>query len=139
MPQIKTWLQTKTWPQINTSALAALTFLPQGGCYKTAVRRRPKTMRLLILLAVLISLAPDDVAFAQLSGTGDFHIVWEVKNRFRLFRREADFLRHPEDPRDAARREALRRLPCPCASMVHSRSSVCAGMRGPNWGTSRSR
>src|SRR5580658_3090726 len=50
-------------------------------------------MRLLILLAVLISLAPDDVAFAQLSGTGNFHIVWEVKNRFRLFRREADFLR----------------------------------------------
>jgi hypothetical protein len=50
-------------------------------------------MRLLILLLVLISLAPDDVAFAQLSGTGDFHIVWEVKNRFRLFRREGDFLR----------------------------------------------
>src|SRR5271170_1162895 len=50
-------------------------------------------MRLLILLALLISLAPDDVAFAQLSGTGNFHIVWEVKNRFRLFRREADFLR----------------------------------------------
>jgi len=50
-------------------------------------------MRLLILLALLISFAPDDVAFAQLSGTGDYHIVWEVKNRFRLFRREADFLR----------------------------------------------
>ena len=50
-------------------------------------------MRLLILLAVLISFAPDDVAFAQLSGTGDYHIAWEVKNRFRLFRREADFLR----------------------------------------------
>jgi hypothetical protein len=50
-------------------------------------------MRFLILLAVLIALAPDDVAFAQLSGTGNFHIAWEVKNRFRLFRREADFLR----------------------------------------------
>src|SRR3954470_20814570 len=24
----------------------------------------------------------------------DLHIVWEVKNRFRLFRREADFLKH---------------------------------------------
>jgi len=80
-------LQIKTWPQINTSALAALTFLPQGGCYKVQVLRRPKTMRLLILLAVLISFAPDDVAFAQLSGTGDYHIAWEVKNRFRLFRR----------------------------------------------------
>jgi len=50
-------------------------------------------MRLPIILAVLISLAPLDAAFAQLSGTGNFHIVWEVKNRFRLFRNEADFLR----------------------------------------------
>jgi hypothetical protein len=50
-------------------------------------------MRLLIILAVLIAFLPDDAAFAQLSGTGNFHIAWEVKNRFRLFRREADFLR----------------------------------------------
>ncbi|HYA06564.1 MAG TPA: hypothetical protein VEF90_11795, partial [Xanthobacteraceae bacterium] len=42
--------------------------------------------------AALLALAPD-VAFAQLADTGDFHIVWEVKNRFRLFRNEADFLR----------------------------------------------
>jgi hypothetical protein len=46
-----------------------------------------------IILALLICLAPLDAALAQLSGTGDFHIVWEVKNRFRLFRNEADFLR----------------------------------------------
>src|SRR5262249_43502085 len=26
--------------------------------------------------------------------SSDLHIVWEVKNRFRLFRREADFLKH---------------------------------------------
>src|SRR6476469_333623 len=26
--------------------------------------------------------------------SSDLRIVWEVKNRFRLFRREADFLRH---------------------------------------------
>jgi lysophospholipase L1-like esterase/uncharacterized protein (DUF2237 family) len=64
-------------------------------------------MRSSIILALLLSLAPLDAAFAQLSspaaqptapdaqlsGTGDFHIVWEVKNRFRLFRNEADFLR----------------------------------------------
>jgi hypothetical protein len=50
-------------------------------------------MRLAIILAVLISLAPFDAAFAQPSGAGDFHVIWEVKNRFRLFRREADFLR----------------------------------------------
>jgi hypothetical protein len=41
----------------------------------------------------LFALAPFDAAFAQLVGTGDFRIVWEVKNRFRLFRHEADFLR----------------------------------------------
>jgi lysophospholipase L1-like esterase len=50
-------------------------------------------MRLAIILAVLISFAPLDAALAQLSDTGNFHIVWEVKNRFRLFRNEADFLR----------------------------------------------
>ena len=36
---------------------------------------------------------PPGAAPQQLANTGDFHIVWEVKNRFRLFRREADFLR----------------------------------------------
>ena len=75
-------------------------------------------MRPAILLAVLLSLVPfKNAAFAQLTGappqqlpgtvpqqppggapqqlvdTGNFRIVWEVKNRFRLFRREADFLR----------------------------------------------
>src|ERR1700722_20086497 len=50
-------------------------------------------MRLAIIIAVLITFAPLDAAFAQLSAPGDFHIVWEVKNRFRLFRNEADFLR----------------------------------------------
>jgi hypothetical protein len=50
-------------------------------------------MRVFLILAVLIVLAPLDSAFAQLAGTGDFHIAWEVKNRFRLFRNESDFLR----------------------------------------------
>ena len=51
-------------------------------------------MRLSIILALLHRPQPPlDAAFAQLAGTGDFHIVWEVKNRFRLFRNEADFLR----------------------------------------------
>jgi hypothetical protein len=81
----------------------------------------PKIMRLSFILAVLVAFVPFDAAFAQapapgvqpaapgvqpaapgaspaapmvpLAGTGDFHISWEVKNRFRLFRREADFLR----------------------------------------------
>ena len=50
-------------------------------------------MRLSVILALLIALAPVDAAFAQLAGAGNFHIVWEVKNRFRLFRNETDFLR----------------------------------------------
>jgi hypothetical protein len=50
-------------------------------------------MRASIILALLITLAPLDAALAQLAGTGDFHIAWEVKNRFRLFRNETDFLR----------------------------------------------
>ncbi|MGC1776347.1 MAG: hypothetical protein WBB34_00255 [Xanthobacteraceae bacterium] len=37
--------------------------------------------------------APPAAAGPPLAGVGDFHVVWEVKNRFRLFRNEADFLR----------------------------------------------
>jgi hypothetical protein len=48
---------------------------------------------LALLFAAFFAAAPLDAASAQLSGTGDFHIVWEVKSRFRLFRNEADFLR----------------------------------------------
>ena len=48
---------------------------------------------LALVFAVFFAMAPLDAAFAQLTGTGDFHVVWEVKNRFRLFRDEADFLR----------------------------------------------
>src|SRR5690242_15509366 len=44
-------------------------------------------------IAALLAIAPVDAAFAQLTGASDFRIAWEVKNRFRLFRHEADFLR----------------------------------------------
>jgi hypothetical protein len=50
-------------------------------------------MRFAILFVVaLASLAPV-AAVAQPVTPGTFRIVWEVKNRFRLFRNEADFLR----------------------------------------------
>ena len=68
------------------------------------------TMRLCIILAALIALAPLDAAFAQLAGTGNFHIVWEVKNRFRLFRKEADFLRQVATSRGDGILAAERRL-----------------------------
>jgi hypothetical protein len=50
-------------------------------------------MRVSLILALFFALMPLDAAFAQLAGTGNFHIVWEAKNRFRLFRNEADFVR----------------------------------------------
>jgi hypothetical protein len=50
-------------------------------------------MRTAITLAFFIALIPLDTAPAQLAGTGNFHIAWEVKNRFRLFRNESDFQR----------------------------------------------
>ena len=49
--------------------------------------------RRLALIIAVCAFLPLDAAFAQLADTGDFHIVWEAKNRFRLFRNEADFLR----------------------------------------------
>ena len=50
-------------------------------------------MRLAIVLLALLALAPDAAVAQQPAVPGSFHIVWEVKNRFRLFRNEADFLR----------------------------------------------
>jgi hypothetical protein len=50
-------------------------------------------MRHSILLAILIAVLPLHGAYAQVAGAGNFHIAWEVKNRFRLFRNETDFLR----------------------------------------------
>src|SRR5919109_542814 len=45
-------------------------------------------------LVFAASLAPDHV-LAQTAGPGDdLRVSWEVKNRFRLFRDERDFLRH---------------------------------------------
>jgi hypothetical protein len=67
-------------------------------------------IRLSIILTLLLAPAPFDAAFAQLAGTGDFHIVWEVKNRFRLFRHEADFLRMAAASRGDGVLAAERRL-----------------------------
>jgi hypothetical protein len=61
-------------------------------------------------LTVFLALAPLDAALAQLAGTGDFHIAWEVKNRFRLFRHEADFLRMAAASRGDGALAAERRL-----------------------------
>ena len=67
-------------------------------------------MRVSILLALFIALIPLDGTFAQLAGTGDFHIVWEAKNRFRLFRNETDFLQQVAASRGDGVLAAERRL-----------------------------
>ena len=70
-------------------------------------------MRLSVILAVLGAcavIAPLDPACAQLADTGNFHIVWEVKNRFRLFRRETDFLHQVAASRGDGILAAERRL-----------------------------
>jgi len=48
----------------------------------------------LALTALLLPLIPDSSALAQTPGSAKPRIEWEVKNRFRLFRSEADFQRH---------------------------------------------
>jgi hypothetical protein len=67
-------------------------------------------MRLPLILALLVALAPLDAALAQPAGAGNFHISWEVKNRFRLFRKEADFLRQLAASRGDGILAAERRL-----------------------------
>jgi hypothetical protein len=67
-------------------------------------------MRIAIILAALVAFTPLDTAFAQLAGIENYHIAWEVKNRFRLFRRETDFLRLAAASRDDGILEAERRL-----------------------------
>ncbi len=67
-------------------------------------------MRLPVVLAAFLLVAPLDSALAQLADTGNFHIVWEVKNRFRLFRNESDFLRQEAASRGDGVLAAERRL-----------------------------
>ena len=67
-------------------------------------------MRFSFILAAFIVLTPLDAAFAQLADTGNFHIVWEVQNRFRLFRNKADFQRQEAASRGDGVLAAERRL-----------------------------
>src|SRR6202035_2029097 len=59
---------------------------------------RPASMRFYFTLVTFFALAPLGAhaqfaaAAAHITGSQNFHINWEVKNRFRLFRNEADFL-----------------------------------------------
>src|SRR5262249_10945611 len=50
-------------------------------------------------LAALCVTSPFDRIFAQVGFTPDVTVSWQVKNRFRLFRYEADFLKHVDADR----------------------------------------
>ena len=51
-------------------------------------------LRIVSFIALLLSTWCGPVAHSEPRGSGVMHIEWEVKNRFRLFRNEADFQRH---------------------------------------------
>jgi hypothetical protein len=69
-------------------------------------------MRPLFVVAFLLlfSLWGGQAAHAQPTPAGAPHIEWEVKNRFRLFRNEADFQRHVDAARNDGVLAAERRL-----------------------------
>src|SRR5947208_2778386 len=72
----------------------SLIFPPHPRCY--SLRGFCVTHRLAVaaFIITLWSLCWAPPACAELAGSGAAHIKWEVKNRFRLFRSEADFERH---------------------------------------------
>ena len=59
-------------------------------------------MRRIVLAAAVAALSttlPIGPALAQVGFTADLIVSWEVKNRFRLFRYESDFLKHVDAER----------------------------------------
>src|SRR5262249_42176368 len=62
------------------------------------------------LVAVLVVSWAGRAAHAEVRGDGVLRIEWEVKNRFRLFRNEADFQRHAAAARYEGVLGAERRL-----------------------------
>ena len=64
----------------------------------------------ILAFLVVFSCCGGDVARAESKTAGPPRIEWEVKNRFRLFRSEADFERHVEAMRHGGVLAAERRL-----------------------------
>ncbi len=64
------------------------------------IRLRPRIIvSAALLAAALLAALPERPAAAQ-AADGPMQISWEVRNRFRLFREERDFLLHVESARD---------------------------------------
>src|ERR1700689_3897607 len=89
-------------------------FRRKPGARRTTVRSPPTKMRLPLILALSLALLPLGGALAQapptpappavmatppaalaapLAGRADFHIVWDAKDRFGMFRNAAAFQR----------------------------------------------
>jgi hypothetical protein len=65
------------------------------------IRFRPRSMIAGALLAAsLLPALPAQLAAAQSAADAPLQISWEVRNRFRLFREERDFLLHVDSARD---------------------------------------
>ena len=73
--------------------IRAIDDAPIHTCLRPSCVDPPCALPLLCLTALLLPLVPDASALAQSPGAKP-RIEWEVKNRFRLFRSEADFQRH---------------------------------------------
>ena len=64
------------------------------------IRFRPRSIVAAALLAAaLLTALPASLAAAQIAADAP-QISWEVRNRFRLFREERDFLLHVDSTRD---------------------------------------
>jgi lysophospholipase L1-like esterase len=65
------------------------------------IRFRPRSIIAGVLLAAsLLAAPPAQLAAAQMPADAPLQISWEVRNRFRLFREERDFLLHVDSARD---------------------------------------
>ncbi|TMJ14097.1 MAG: hypothetical protein E6G93_19525, partial [Alphaproteobacteria bacterium] len=64
------------------------------------VRTRLRCIIACVLLAGALAALPTQWAQAQTGRDAALQISWEVRNRFRLFREERDFLLHVESARD---------------------------------------
>jgi len=64
------------------------------------VRSRLRCIIACVLLAGALAALPTQWAPAQTGPDAALRISWEVRNRFRLFREERDFLLHVESARD---------------------------------------
>src|SRR5262245_16296760 len=98
-------------PKIDFPGLPKLTFPPHQGCICWASLITAPVMRQFAILGLVTLLVATWCAAVRAEPRGGIlRIEWEVKNRFRLFRNEADFQRHVAAARGNGVLTAERRL-----------------------------